>query len=73
MTGKFKRRALRFLDVFRPFAVRVGLVDAQADNLDAALVEFGFSRAHSPSSVVQTGVKSLGWEKSTAQLSPIHS
>ncbi len=25
-----------------------------------------------PSSVVQTGVKSLGWEKSTAHLSPIH-
>src|SRR4051812_36491990 len=29
--------------------------------------------ATAPSSVVQTGVKSLGWEKSTAQLSPIHS
>ena len=26
-----------------------------------------------PSSVVQTGVKSLGWEKRTAQLLPIHS
>jgi hypothetical protein len=26
-----------------------------------------------PSSVVQTGVKSLGWEKRTAQPSPIHS
>src|ERR1700758_3265280 len=33
-----------------------------------------FSRAATaPSSVVQTGVKSLGWEKRTAQLSPIHS
>src|SRR5271165_6511042 len=29
--------------------------------------------ATAPSSVVQTGVKSLGWEKRTAQLSPIHS
>jgi hypothetical protein len=25
-----------------------------------------------PSSVVHTGVKSFGWEKSTAHLSPIH-
>src|ERR1044071_3520645 len=32
----------------------------------------GFIRAMVPSSVVQTGVKSLGWEKSTAHLSPIH-
>src|SRR3954468_10318029 len=33
-----------------------------------------FSRAATaPSSVVQTGVKSLGCEKSTAQPSPIHS
>ena len=29
--------------------------------------------AMAPSSVVQTGVKSLGWEKRTAHLSPIHS
>ncbi len=29
--------------------------------------------ATAPSSVVQTGVKSLGWEKRTAQPSPIHS
>src|ERR1700723_3523136 len=29
--------------------------------------------AMAPSSVVQTGVKSLGWEKRTAQESPIHS
>ncbi len=33
----------------------------------------GLSRAAVPSSVVQTGVKSFGCEKSTAQLSPIHS
>src|SRR5260370_12949802 len=33
-----------------------------------------FSRpATAPSSVVQTGVKSLGWENRTAQLSPIQS
>src|SRR3984885_10124048 len=31
------------------------------------------SPATAPSSVVQTGVKSFGWEKRTAQLSPIHS
>ena len=31
-----------------------------------------FSEATRPSSVVQTGVKSFGWEKSTAQLSPFH-
>src|ERR1044072_7838320 len=33
----------------------------------------GFERATYPSAVVQTGVKSLGWENRTAQLSPIHS
>src|SRR5262245_31592202 len=31
-----------------------------------------FMRAIVPSSVVHTGVKSLGWENSTAHLSPIH-
>src|SRR5262245_66270985 len=31
-----------------------------------------FMRAMVPSSVVHTGVKSLGWENSTAHLSPIH-
>src|SRR5688572_1780682 len=31
-----------------------------------------FMRAMVPSSVVHTGVKSLGWEKRTAHLSPIH-
>src|SRR3982074_2461687 len=31
-----------------------------------------FIRAMAPSSVVQTGVKSFGWENSTAHLSPIH-
>src|SRR5947209_17967301 len=33
----------------------------------------GLMRAHSPSSVVQTGVKSLGCENRTPQLSPSHS
>ena len=33
----------------------------------------GFRRATEPSSVVQTGVKALGCENSTAQESPIHS
>jgi len=33
----------------------------------------GFSFAMAPSSVVQTGVKSFGWEKRTAHESPIHS
>ena len=32
----------------------------------------GFSRAIEPSSVVQTGVKSLGCENSTPQESPSH-
>ena len=31
------------------------------------------SEPTAPSSVVHTGVKSFGWENSTAQLSPIHS
>src|SRR4029077_16599364 len=33
----------------------------------------GLSFAMYPSSVVHTGVKSLGWEKRIAHLSPIHS
>src|SRR6476620_8051384 len=33
----------------------------------------GLSAASAPSSVVQTGVKSLGWEKSTAQDLPFQS
>ena len=48
-------------------------VDAEADDLGAALRELASRSATAPSSVVQTGVKSLGCENSTAQLSPIHS
>ena len=33
----------------------------------------GLSAATAPSSVVQTGVKSFGWENSTAQDLPFHS
>jgi hypothetical protein len=33
----------------------------------------GLRPASAPSSVVQTGVKSAGWEKNSAQLSPFHS
>src|SRR5260221_9015348 len=40
--------------------------------LTPLLSNSGFIFAMVPSSVVQTGVKSLGWEKSTAHLSPIH-
>src|SRR5690606_9963601 len=132
---------LRLLDVGGPLVVIVDRVDAEADHLDVALVEFGLELGHraqlggadrgevpgvgeehapgvaeplveadasgggvgfevggaaaesrlrpvtltlrlsksglssatAPSSVVQTGVKSLGWEKSTPQLSPSHS
>jgi hypothetical protein len=48
-------------------------IDAQPDDLDAPPVELGLSLAMYPSSVVQTGVKSLGCEKNTAHESPIHS
>src|SRR6185369_7861369 len=41
--------------------------------LTPRLSKSGLQRATYPSSVVQTGVKSLGWENKTAQLSPIHS
>src|SRR6202023_454953 len=41
--------------------------------LTLRLSNSGLSRAMYPSSVVQTGVKSLGWENSTAQESPIQS
>ena len=33
----------------------------------------GLALENAPSSVVQTGVKSFGWEKRTPQLSPSHS
>src|SRR5271165_5629534 len=33
----------------------------------------GLARENAPSSVVQTGVKSFGWEKRIPQLSPNHS
>src|SRR5581483_5496764 len=42
-------------------------------SLTPRLSNSGFSRARAPSSVVQTGVKSLGWENNSAQLSPIQS
>ena len=41
--------------------------------LTLRLSNSGFSLATVPSSVVQTGVKSFGWEKRTAQLSPFQS
>ena len=41
--------------------------------LTLRLSNSGLSRAVSPSSVVQTGVKSLGCENRTPQLLPIHS
>src|SRR5215470_15186103 len=40
--------------------------------LTPRLSNSGLIRAMYPSSVVQTGVKSLGWEKSTVQEPPIH-
>src|SRR5690348_7200202 len=41
--------------------------------LTPRLSNSGLRLAIVPSSVVQTGVKSLGWENSTAQLLPSHS
>ena len=51
----------------------VDRVDAQAHELDVALSNSGFSFASVPSSVVQTGVKSFGWENNSAHPSPIQS
>src|SRR3977135_4468032 len=42
-------------------------------SLTPRLSNSGLSLASAPSSVVQTGVKSLGWENSSAQLLPIQS
>src|SRR3954463_16112895 len=42
-------------------------------SLTPRLSNSGFSLASAPSSVVQTGVKSLGCENNSAQLSPIQS
>src|SRR5450432_1348460 len=44
-----------------------------AITLTLRLSNSGLSLATAPSSVVQTGVKSLGWENRTAHLSPIQS
>jgi hypothetical protein len=46
-------------------------INREADDLDVPAPEFGLDLARYPSSVVQTGVKSLGCDKSTAQESPI--
>ena len=50
------------LDVAGPFLVVAHGIYREADHLGVALLEFGFSLATSPNSVVQTGVKSLGCE-----------
>src|SRR6516225_591585 len=42
-------------------------------SLTPRLSNSGFNFASAPSSVVQTGVKSFGWENSIAQLLPIQS
>src|ERR1700734_1986115 len=42
-------------------------------SLALRLSNSGLALEKAPSSVVQTGVKSLGWEKRTPQLSPSHS
>jgi hypothetical protein len=52
--------ALGFLDVFGPRFVIADRIDAQADDLAVAFIEFRFEPGHVPSSVVQTGVKSFG-------------
>jgi len=41
--------------------------------LTPRLSNSGFSLATAPNSVVQTGVKSFGWEKNSTQLSPAQS
>ena len=41
-----RREALRLLDVGRPARVPVDRIDAQADDLDVALFEFGFDLGH---------------------------
>src|SRR3569623_10233 len=41
-------------------------------SLTPRLSNSGLRRATAPSSVVQTGVKSFGWEKNRPQLSPSH-
>src|SRR6185369_5802929 len=54
------------------------LCESDASTLRPMILQFrfsnsGLSRAASPNSVVQTGVKSFGCENRTAHLSPIHS
>jgi len=63
--GEIQSTALSFLDIFRPLLVRVRLIHAEADYFDIALVKFRLQREASPSSVVQTGVKS--WDERTIQ------
>ena len=60
-------------DVGLPAGVVVDAVDTDADDLAVAGAKSSFMPATVPSSVVQTGVKSLGWLNSKAQPSPIQS
>src|SRR5262252_7899727 len=43
---EIERRALRLLDVLGPLLVRIDRVDAQTEDLDATLLEFGFELGH---------------------------
>jgi hypothetical protein len=61
--GKFGSHALGLQNIGGPFVMIADRIDRQAQHFDAALVELRLSLATAPSSVVQTGVKSLGWEK----------
>jgi hypothetical protein len=65
--------ALGLFDVARRLTVAAHRVDTQAGDLAVALTEIGLEAGHIPSLVVQTGVKSFGWENRIAQPLPIHS
>ena len=72
--GIVGRHALGLLDVGGPFGrgCSTGSTD-RPSTLTPRLSNSGFSLATAPSSVVQTGVKSLGCEKNSTQLSPAQS
>jgi len=58
------------LDAREPADVRVDAVDGESEQLDVALVELGQSFENATNSVVHTGVKSAGCEKSTTHFRP---
>ena len=71
--GEFDFHVEVIFDPLFPFDVGEDLIDTQADKLGVQGSEFGIKLLKLYNSVVQTGVKSAGWLKSTNHLPDISS